>query len=483
MKLKNNTRYFWYVSIFVLLLVLVIKLVQLSKMIYFYPSYDFSSHIANLFFLKEYGFHGISPNWYDGFVVLGNYPPLLFFFSYVFYNFISNVQLAFYISFIGIIVLGFFGINFLGKVLNFSMIKRLFLFLFFYANPLTIPWFYIIGRIPEMLAWTMFFYLLGILFYYKNRKLDTKFYIFLIIILSLILLSHPLVLALSLFLVFGLFLIKKEKIKIIVPLTVVPLITSFWLLDFIKNIGNLSYTPSYRLYSHPTEVIYSILIPLVFIGIFYLYKKVKKIDKKDILFYSPLFLISILYLTNLFLYIPGLKSIEPRTYGILLMFMSMIFIFDLKSKKALKLISIGILVLSLIITVIAFTRYDNIDFPLYSEQEIGAINLTSLVNEKFIAIGKNGDVNKRHVYAYGAVNHNLTTPLGWGIEQASEEINKIEEEIKGSINEENCNKFNEIMNEMKVKELIVHKNKCEFIKTCDFIEKETSGQYCLFTKN
>ena len=62
-------------------------------------------------------------------------------------------------------------------------------------------------------------------------------------------------------------------------------------------------------------------------------------------------------------------------------------------------------------------------------------------------------------------------------------INKIEEEIKGSINEENCNKFNEIMNEMKVKELIVHKNKCEFIKTCDFIEKETSGQYCLFTKN
>src|SRR3989344_6751994 len=110
MKLKDNTRYFWYVSIFVLLLVLVIKLVQLSKMIYFYPSYDFSSHIANLFFLKEYGFHNIAPNWYDGLVVLRYYPPLFFFFAYLFYNLITDVQLPFYISFVGIIILGFFGV-------------------------------------------------------------------------------------------------------------------------------------------------------------------------------------------------------------------------------------------------------------------------------------------------------------------------------------------------------------------------------------
>ena len=316
--------------------------------------------------------------------------------------------------------------------------------------------------------------------YYKNRKLDTKFYIFLIIILSLILLSHPLVLALSLFLVFGLFLIKKEKIKIIVSLTVVPLITSFWLFDFIKNIGNLSYTPSYRLYSHPTEVIYSILIPLVFIGIFYLYKKVKKIDKKDILFYSPLFLISILYLTNLFLYIPILKSIEPRTYGILITTISMVLILDLRpNKKAMKLISIGILILSLAITTIAFVRYNNVDFPLYSEKEIGAINLLSSINERYIVMGKNGDINKRHIYAFGAVKYNLTTPLGWGIQQASEKVKDIEKEVKESINNNNCERLNKIISDLRVKQVIANKEKCNSLEKCGLIKKEESEQYCL----
>ncbi len=475
-------KYFWFISIILLAIVLIIKLIQLSKMIYFYPSYDFSSHIANLFFLKEYGFHNIAPNWYDGLVVLRYYPPLFFFFAYLFYNLITDVQLAFYISFVGIIILGFFGVYLLGKLLKFSMIKRLFLFLFFYANPLTIPWFYIIGRVPEMLAWTLVFYLLALLFYYKNKELDKKFFILLVIILTLILLAHLLVLVLALFLVLGLFIIKKkkERIKMFISLIIVPILSSFWLIEFIKYVGILSYTPSYRIYEHPTEVIYSIVIPLIFMGIFYLYKKVKKINKKEILFYIPLILVSLLYFTNLFLYIPILKSIEPRTYGILITTISMVLILDLRpNKKAMKLISIGILILSLAITTIAFVRYNNVDFPLYSEKEIGAINLLSSINERYIVMGKNGDINKRHIYAFGAVKYNLTTPLGWGIQQASEKVKDIEKEVKESINNNNCERLNKIISDLRVKQVIANKEKCNSLEKCGLIKKEESEQYCL----
>jgi hypothetical protein len=289
---------------------------------------------------------------------------------------------------------------------------------------------------------------------------------------------------LALFLVFGLFLIKsnKEKTKIAISLIFVPLLSSFWLFDFIKNVGILNYAPSYRLYSHPTEVIYSILIPLVFLGIIYFYKKIKKTDKKEFLFYVPLIFISFLYISNLFLYIPILKSIEPRTYGILLTLISIILILDLKpNKKALRIMSIGILILSLIIAVIVLVKYNKIDFPIYSEQEIGALNLIPLVKEEFIAIGKNGDINKRHIYAYGAVKYNTTTPLGWGIQQASEKIKNIEKDTKESINNKDCESFIKILEELKVKEVIAHEDKCNFLESCNLNKKEESGQYCLLS--
>lgn len=486
MKFQDDSKHFWYIAIATLALILIVKLIQLSKMIYLFPSDDFSSHITNLFFLKEYGFHNIAPNWYNGMVILRYYPPLLSFFGYLIYSVINNVQLAFYLSILGIIVIGFFGIYLLGNILNLSKIKRLFLFLFFYSNPLTIPWFYIIGRVPEMLAWTLVFYLLALLFYYKDKNLDKKFFIFLTVILTLILLAHPLILTLSLFLVFGLFLIKnnKEKLKIIISLIIVPILSAFWLIDFIKHMNILQYAPSNRLYIHPTEVIYSILIPLIFLGIFYLYLKIKRIKKKELLFYLPIVFISILYITHLFLYIPFIKSIEPRTYGILLITISMILILHLRpNKKALKLISIGILILSLIITLIYFTKYNSMEYSLYNEKNIEILNLLPLVKEKFIVIEQYGDINKGRIYAFSAVNYNLTTPLGWEIQETSKEIMEVESNTKEFINNEDCESLMNILENLGVKEVIAHQDKCSFLQTCGLNEKERSKLYCLLSTN
>ena len=172
-------KYLFLIPAILFFIILFVKLIQLSKMIYLFPSYDFSSHLTNLYFLKQYGFHNLALNWYHvygGDFVLRFYPPGIFFFSLIFYSFISNIQLSFYLAFIFLHLIGFFGILLLGKVLKFSYTKIFFLFSIFYANPLTIPWFYFNGRLPEMFAWTISFYFLNLIFYYKDKILDYKFY-------------------------------------------------------------------------------------------------------------------------------------------------------------------------------------------------------------------------------------------------------------------------------------------------------------------
>lgn len=489
MILKGYKKLLWIISIIIFFIILIIKFIQLSKIIYLYPSYDFSSHIANLFFLKEYGFHNISPNWFNGFRVLEDYPPLFFFFAYAIYKLISNnIQLAFYISLIGIIIIGFLGVYLLGRALNISKIKTLFLFLFFYSNPVTIPWFYTIGRIPEMFGWTLLFYLLSLIFYFKDKELDYRFYIYLIAILTLILLAHPLIFTLSLFVVFGLFLIKnnKERLKIIISMLFIPLLSSFWLIGFISNINTLkNYAPSYRIYQHPTEFLYSIIFPLALFLVFWLYKKIKNLKKKEITFYYPLLVVPLLYLTNLFLYIPILKSIEPRTYGIFSILISTILIltFNPKNTKADTLISIGVIAVAIISAVIFFTHYSYIDFPLYNQANTEIRSLLPNITEKFIVIDENGDINKKHIYAFAAVKYNLTTPWGWGMGWISENSTKIRKEIKDSIPERDCKKFLKVINENYVKEIISNKKNCDFLINCKINKKEESYNYCLLGIN
>ena len=483
--MKYN-KYLYYIPIILFALILIIKLLQLSKMIYLFPSYDFSGHLSFLYFLKEYGFHNFNPNWYNAYggdIVLMLYPPGFSFYSLVFYQFIDNIQLAFYLSIAFLHVIGFIGILILGKVLKFSYIKRIFLFLFFYANPVSIPWFYFNGRLPEMLAWTLSFYLLAIIFYYKNKKLDKKFYILTPIIFSLMLLSHPLITLLFAIFFLGLFLIKsnKEKTKIILSCLFILILTSFWLIDFIKGYNIIAaYTPSYRIYEHPTEVFYSILFPLLFFIILFFNIKIKKvIMKKEILFYLPLMLIALLYITRLFLLIPVLRSIEPRSYGILLILISSLLILNLKiNKKAPKLIYFVTFFILIIIPIISFVRYyEPLGFSLYTEDNKDILTILPTVKDSFIAIGKNSYA-MHHLYSFAAVKYNLTTPFGWGMQEIQPEVKRDKKDLETSINNKDCKSFSMVIEKLNVKEIIAYKDKCDFLKTCNLNVKAKTENYC-----
>jgi len=484
--MTKYNKYLFYIASLILASFLIFKLFQLSKVIVLFPSYDFSSHISNLFFLKEYGFHSIAPNWYNGMVILRLYPPGFFIYSLIFYSIIDNVQLAFYISLLSIFIVGFFGIYLLGRCLNFSFDKILFLFFFFYSNPLTTPWFYSIGRIPEMFAWSLIFYLIAIVFYYKDKVFDKRFFIYSAIILSAILLAHPFVFILASSLLIGLFLIKnnKEKLIIISLLPTIIILCAFWLIDFIKHINEIAYyTPNIRFLYQGQEVIYSILIPFILITTFYLYVKVKKLSRKEVIFYIPIIFIAFIYLTHIFYYIPFIRSIEPRSYSIFLFIISTILILDFKpNKKASKLLYTSILIFSLIITTASFIRYNEIDFPIYNQDKKEILDLFPLVEKKFIIIDKDGDINKKNLYAFGAVKYNLSTPLGWSMEQSTKETKDIIKKLKDSIDNKDCELLNSAMDNYQVEEIISHKDNCDFLKTCSLNVKKELNEYCLLSK-
>ncbi len=483
--MQKYIKYLFYIPITLFATILLTRLIDLSSIITLFPSYDFSAHLTHLYFLEEYGFHNIAYNWYNiygGEVVLQVYPPLLFFYSLILYSLINNLQLSFYISLIGIIIIGFIGVMLLGKVLNFSYVKRLFLFFFFYANPITIPWFYINGRIPEMLSWTLSFYLLALIFYYKEIKLDNKFYILSPIILSLIFLSHPLIFALFFLLFLGFFFIRenKEKIKIIMSSLFVPIITSFWLIGFLNGYGILrDYQPSYRLYSHPAEILYSILLPLAFFFILYMFIKIKRLQKKEMIFYLLTIFIALIYLTGLFLFTPILKSIEPRSYGIFLLLMSLILIMSLKLKtnKFTNLVKYATVIVLSLLAIFSLIHYDKINFTLYNEKNKDILILLPNVKNSFIVIGEN-NYDMHHVASLGAVKYNLTTPFGWGMREVQEEVRQDKVKLKLAIENKNCRELKTTLEKLRVNELIVYKDKCEFLKNCGLINKNKTNNYC-----
>ncbi len=467
-------RFLFYIPILVFALVLIITLIKLSKIVYFFPSADYSGHLTNLYFLKEYGFHNLAPNWYNvygGEYVLRFYPPLLSFYSLIFYSIIDNIQLAFYISIILIFVIGLIGIFILGKILNFSIKKRLFFFFFFYSNPVILPWFYIIGRIPEMLAWTFSFYLLALIFFYKDKQLDKKFYLFAILIFLLAFIFF-----------IGFFIVRnlKDKLKIALSLIFVPLLSSFWLIDFLKYSGTLqNYMPGYRIYLHPTELIYSIFMPLAFFVIFFLCIKTRKLERKDKILFMPAVLIAIMYITHLFNFLPVFKSIEPRTYTIFLIILSLLLVLNLKINKKIEAkIAYFAAILSIIIVIATLIRYDTItNLSLYNEKNKDILSILPNVKQDFIAIGETSyDMN--HVYSIAAVKYNLKTPFGWGIQGVRSDIVADKDKIKKSIEGKNCNDFNGIMQRLNVREFIIYKDKCNFLKSCNIKEIQKTGNYC-----
>src|SRR3989338_8068602 len=410
-----------YFFIFILMIIAVLELLQLSKITYYFPSTDLSSHIANIYFINNYGFHKIIPNWYNGYISFLVYPPGL-------------------------------------------------LFLSFYFNPVSITLFYIIGRLPEMLGWSFSFFYIYLIYKYKNKYLDKKFFA-IIPVMAIIILTHPSIFILSSLFLLGLFLIKsnKERTFIIICLLISLLLTSFWLVPaFDEKTTYEIYKPFLNI-NLLTERILSFLTTIILAGlIFYNLRK----NKKEILFYSPIILMSFLYVTKLAGYLPVLINMHPRSIALLLILTSLIIFLTspYKNKFVRRSLIIILQVIPIIFLIIFF--YKNVDdYPLYNNSHQEAISLLEDVEDKFIITGKsNVDIRTKDTYSYAAVKYNLSTPFGWDLIEGS--YRDYKKNLTEAFNNEDCNRINRIINEIGGKEIISGYESCGILKECGFKEEK-----------
>src|SRR3989344_2207922 len=205
-----------YISSIILGLYFLIRLINQSQMISIFPldfTNDWSSYIAQLHFLKECGFHNLCPYWYNGFVSFLITAPGWMFFTLPIYLLTNDILLSSFVSLILLYFLGFVFIYSLGRNEQISKTKILFFFLFFFGNAIAIGNFIRLGRIVSLFGFVCFLALAVIVFYYRDKKLDKKFLLF-IPTYSILLISHQQESILGSFLVLSLFLVNKERVKI-----------------------------------------------------------------------------------------------------------------------------------------------------------------------------------------------------------------------------------------------------------------------------
>ena len=483
---KNIKNRYFLLSAAGFLLIFLIKFISFFKIIEYFPlndATDLSLKLSELHFLANYGFHSIIPYWYNGFKLFEIYPPGWYYFSLPVYYITNNLQLTALISLILILILGFFASFLLFK----KTYERIIFFIFFFMNPIVIDYIFFIGRFPELFAWVLYLFIFYIIMAYKNRDLDKYFYLQLIILFSLILITHQYVAFLSLFLLFLLFLIKskKERILIVLSLLIVFLMVSFFWVDFLKIMLNNPYA-FYPTVTHKTNLIlldsiisFNTFILLAFFIIFYFYQKEYITAKKDKLFYYPVLILGILIATRLILLIPLFNEVPPNSYNLFFLSFSLFFLSKTKFPKNItNIIIVSLLILPILsgILIFEFRPERNLEYTPKQEE---IIFYFEKIEGRYIIIN-NQKISQDGLIAIATINYNLSTPQGLFETQLPKELYERFILTDKALEKNNCKEINENLKILNVNNLIADLSSCKNLKRCYSITIENTNS-CLIT--
>ncbi len=475
----------WLILPIILLLAyLIFRLVDQSQMITIFPidnvANDFSGHMARLYFLDKYGFN-LVPDWFNGITPLKFYPPFYYIATLPLYRILNSIQITMFLSLLFLYILGLIGFFVLGKILNFSKIKSLFLFCIFFINPVAIGNFLRLGKIAEMFAWVISIFLISLIFYYKDKKLDKKFLFLFIILYSLLFYTHILLfIVISLFL--GcLFFYKsfKEKLIIILGSIISLVLTSFFWYPFIKRISGSEIDKFYPLQwlispGFINDKIVSFIVPTALLIIFYLYKKS---NKERLSFYVPIIIFSALYLTRLAVFIPILNRPTPDTYNLFLILIFTIFFLKLDIQRtSLKFLTYIIIIL-MIISSFLLTPL----FAKHTEDINNTIKILDKIDKKFII--HNPPYRDGAMYSYASIYKNLSTAGGWGSEGVRSSYIKKLNNLYTSINNKDCPLIKNNLKDLNTTYVIAYQDSCKTLNNCLLRSKAVEGNVCLFSIN
>ena len=487
-KIKDN----WlYIPIIIITLFFIYVLFNLSNIINFFPldkTSDLTSHMAQLHFLKIYGFHNLVPNWYNGYILFESYTPGWFFVTLPLYQLIDNLYVTAFISIILLYLVGFIAMFYLGKIERFSLTKRVAFFLLFFANPVAVGNFVRVGKLPELMGWIIFILIFLLINHYREQKIDRLFVILLTILLSLAILTYTPIFILT-FISFSYFFYKRgftDKIKILISFLVSILITSFWWIPYFFNTINVNVHPylitiAMFIKEFYGDIIVSFIAPAMLFFIVYLYYKGEQ--KEEIKYYLPVLVLAILIFTRLAILIPYLNMIHADTYNFLFIFFSIYLLFKFKIResyyKNVKYLIVYLLPLIVILGILVYAITVPSVKP-YTELDKETISLFPYVSERMLIL-KNPQQNFKPLYSYASIYYNITTASGWLPEVLSIPDTKKMENLTFFLEKMNCDEIKQSLNYFNVSEIITYDKYCDTMASCGLNRKILKDRICLYT--
>ena len=490
-------RVVWLVSLIVLAVHFLFRLVDQGKLLKYFPldfANDMSAYITQLFFLKVCGFHQACPYWYNGITTFKFSPPGWYFFTSPLLALFQDPKIAAYTSLITTFLLGFVALWYLGKKFNWSTSKRIGFFLFFFGNAIAIGGFIRLGRFHELLAWVLFLFLFLVLWQYKDKKLDFKFYAASLLYAAIILTYQSTGVLVTVFLL-GFILSRKgiaEKGKAVFFGLVGGLISSFWWWPFLRDI-NTSYISTlahaeWLLSSSPKDIltlIATVVLPLLMILAFFVYWKEQKKSKTSLLYFIPVLLLGFLFLTRVVIFIPVFNDIFPDPYLHFFMFFLLFFAFSTqgihlsKLQKSVVMILIALFVIASVSINIFSTPYFKTHDALNEELK----TLVAAVPDKqvYMILGdfRNTDSYPLAYYGFGAVYYEKYAVSGWYPEETSTDYILGLDEITRTFEQKECSSFKEHLQNYNVTHVISYQEGCITLQECGLTEELKKEQTCL----
>lgn len=472
------------------------RLKDFSEIIYRFPldvTNDLTAYIGDITFFDIYGFFGHVPLWYNGFTLFNIYPPGWVIFTFPIYKLVDHLMLAVFISAIILFALGFLATWLIGKELNISTIKRITLFLFIFANPMMIGAILKQGRLPSLMAVVLLLYLFYLCLYFKDRTFNWRT-IFLPIVYALLILTHQTETILGTAFLLGLFLVKnkKEKIQLILLMSLSILFSSFWLFHFLQatqETGFLQFGFSSWLidfHSYFWNNIAGIFLSIALFIVFYLFYK-EKTEKKWFYFFLPVLVFNFLYLTRLTLFIPVLKHIYPDPWqDFIIINLSILFVainYALLSKRWKTFLAIALILIAL-----ASVTYNHLHTPYMQAWNTEGKEAIALIpfldkNSHFLMFNEDSkDLYSRAIYSYAAIYYNVSSASGWfEVNKEYSYILELNTLYKEYMKTENCESLETLNREFNMTEILANGHYCEIIPNCGLEIKAMNGSSCILS--
>ncbi|MBI2105971.1 hypothetical protein HYT56_03995 [Candidatus Woesearchaeota archaeon] len=438
--------------------------------------------------MKNCGFHALCDFWYNGFTTFLLYPPGWMFFTYPLYLLTGNVQVSTYLSLISMFALSFIFIWIIGMKNSFNKVERIAFFLFYFVNAINIGNFIRLGRVTELFAWTLFLAFAGLILWYKDNRINKKF-ILVPIIFGIIILSHQTTTIISSIFFISLFLIKKQKEKLLIigSFLFSLLISSFWLIPYLINVGKsatFNYSFSRWLLGFSgrflVDNIVSAILSLILWVTFYFYLKSYNNRRNNIVFFLPIFILNFIFVTRFIIFIPILKNIAPDSYLMLFMFLSIYFFFktDFKIYNVFvkRLIFFGVLIFA-IINVVVSSIYTSF-FPEYTSYDYETIELLLEV-DGMLAILNHPTSYVKAYYSFIPIKYKIPVVGGWSDATISQEYNLKWKSLQDTLEEMNCEQLNRDLKELNVVNVITYNDYCKTLNECGLEEIKVAGKSCL----